>query len=265
MCTVLCPAHHHHAPPWLPRAGDTFDTISQYFNIPRSYIVDANPDVNPATLAVNSFVRLPPYADTCPAPGNNQQCRYYVAQQGDSLSNIATAFSIALADLQVGHAVHTACFRALPNWDSARRPRACLRSAGPASHPHLHTRHLMRPPLFQAANPGAAGSTGDGSTVLQPGQQIKLPPFPDTCGAGEPALAGRHGAPGSLHSACLWHRACPLGAALTASTPHPPHTGVATPKPSSCKVYIVKDGDTLSGIAAMVRAAPLHATPPCSR
>lgn len=147
MCTVLCPAHHHHAPPWLPCAGDTFDTISQYFNIPRSYIVDANPDVNPATLAVNSFVRLPPYADTCPAPGNNQQCRYYVAQQGDSLSNIATAFSIALADLQVGHAVHTACFRALPSWDCkapARLPPLC-RPCVPL--PPSHTPSNAAPPL----------------------------------------------------------------------------------------------------------------------
>lgn len=142
------------------QSGDTFDTISQYFGIPRSYITDANPDVNPATLAVNSFVRLPPYADTCPPPGNNQQCRIYVAQQGDSLSIIATAFSLALADVQ-------------------------------------------------AANQGVDGSTGDGSMILQPGQRIKLPPFPDTCGA-----------------------------------------GVEVPKPSNCKVYIVKEGDTLSSIAA---------------
>lgn len=90
-------------------AGDTLDTIAQYFNIPRASIVAANPDLNPATLAVNSFVRLPPYADTCPAPGDNKQCRYYVAQLGDSLSQIATAFSIDLADLQVGPFVHTAC------------------------------------------------------------------------------------------------------------------------------------------------------------
>ncbi|KAL4424139.1 hypothetical protein ABPG75_001440 [Micractinium tetrahymenae] len=146
------------------QSGDTFDTIAQYFGIPRSYIVDANPDVNPATLAVNSFVRLPPYAATCAAPGDNKQCRVYVAQQGDSLSIIATAFSIPLGDLQA---------------------RA-------------------------AANMGVDGSTGDGSMVLQPGQRIKLPPFPDTCG-----------------------------------------NGVEVPKPSSCKAYIVKDGDTLSGIAAM--------------
>lgn len=168
-------------------AGDTFDTISQYFGIPRSYITDANPDVNPATLAVNSFVRLPPYADTCPPPGNNQQCRIYVAQQGDSLSIIATAFSLALADVQASR-----CRRRTSPTPPARHrmdcgprpPLACpalanLPSCAAAPPPH---------PTLQAANQGVDGSTGDGSMILQPGQRIKLPPFPDTCGAGEGAL-----------------------------------------------------------------------------
>jgi hypothetical protein len=40
--------------------------------------------------------------DSCPNPGDNTQCRVYVAEQGDSLAAIAIAFSVNVADLQVG-------------------------------------------------------------------------------------------------------------------------------------------------------------------
>jgi LysM repeat protein len=81
--------------------GDTLDTIGGYFGVPRQDIVAANPSVNPAALAPNSFVKLPPWdPSVCPEPGNTAACRVYIAETGDSLSVIATAFSIPLADLQ---------------------------------------------------------------------------------------------------------------------------------------------------------------------
>jgi hypothetical protein len=40
-------------------------------------------------------------SDSCPAPGDNTQCRVYVAEQGDSLAAIATAFSVNVQELQV--------------------------------------------------------------------------------------------------------------------------------------------------------------------
>ena len=36
---------------------------------------NANPGVNPNQLSVNSYVKLPPWSDSCPAPGDNTQCR----------------------------------------------------------------------------------------------------------------------------------------------------------------------------------------------
>ncbi|EFN50745.1 hypothetical protein CHLNCDRAFT_142548 [Chlorella variabilis] len=112
--------------------GDTMDTIGSYFGIPRADIVAVNPEINPATLAVNSYVKLPDWDATCPQPGKGQSCRFYVAESGDSLSSIATAFSILLSDLQ---AVNT-------------------------------------------------GLGADATAVLQPGQKVPLPPFPESCAEG---------------------------------------------------------------------------------
>lgn len=87
------------------QTGDTLDAIGGYFGIPRQDILAINPSVNPAALAPNSFVKLPPWDEAvCPEPGNGQACRVYIAETGDSLSVIATAFSIPLADLQTQNA-----------------------------------------------------------------------------------------------------------------------------------------------------------------
>lgn len=60
----------------------------------------ANPGLNPATLSVGSYVKLPDWADSCPNPGNSVACRYYVAEAGDSLAAIAQAFVAPLGELQ---------------------------------------------------------------------------------------------------------------------------------------------------------------------
>lgn len=111
--------------------GDTFDTIGTSFGIPRQDIAEANPNLD--VLPVNSFVKLPTWdASVCPDPSTAASCRVYVAESGDSLSLIATAFSLNLADLQTANTALNA----------------------------------------------------DAMTVLQPGQRVKLPPFPDNCGDG---------------------------------------------------------------------------------
>lgn len=105
--------------------------------------MQVNPNLD--VLPVNSFVKLPPWdASVCPDPSTAASCRVYVAESGDSLSLIATAFSVNLADLQTANTALNA----------------------------------------------------DAMTVLQPGQRVKLPPFPDNCGDGERARLALIGAAG---------------------------------------------------------------------
>jgi hypothetical protein len=81
--------------------GDSMATIGNVFGIPQLDIERVNPGVEPAALAVGSYVKLPPWDDSCPAPGDTTNCRVYVAESGDSLSIISTAFVVDLAELQV--------------------------------------------------------------------------------------------------------------------------------------------------------------------
>ncbi|PSC76019.1 cell wall hydrolase [Micractinium conductrix] len=80
------------------QAGDTLDSISGALGLTALELKEANPGVT--MLQVNDYVKLPGWYDGCPAPGDAQPCRYYVAQQADSLSNIAIAFSVDLTELQ---------------------------------------------------------------------------------------------------------------------------------------------------------------------
>lgn len=51
----------------------------------------------PALPQVNQFVKLTGWTDSCPEPGNQESCRVYIAEGGDSLSTIAMAFSVDLS------------------------------------------------------------------------------------------------------------------------------------------------------------------------
>ena len=51
----------------------------------------------PPCPQVNQFVKLTGWTDSCPEPGNQESCRVYIAEGGDSLSTIAMAFSVDLS------------------------------------------------------------------------------------------------------------------------------------------------------------------------
>lgn len=79
------------------QGGDSLDTIASGLGLTRKEVVDANPGLNVNAVAVNSFVQLPTWDASCPTPGGATPCRFYIAQSGDSLSLISTAFSLDLA------------------------------------------------------------------------------------------------------------------------------------------------------------------------
>ena len=54
----------------------------------------------PAEQPRSALPPAPPRRDdSCPAPGGNTPCRFYVAEAGDSLAVISTAFSLDLAQM----------------------------------------------------------------------------------------------------------------------------------------------------------------------
>lgn len=114
--------------------------------------------------------------DDCPAEaGDSVSCRLYVAEGGDSLANIAMAFSVSLEDVSL--AGLCCCCRVL---------RLLVCCVPLASNPHLHLLNNCSP-LPQLRNVNAELAAADQNAIIQPGMGVRVPPFTEGCGAGERA------------------------------------------------------------------------------
>ncbi|PRW61029.1 spore coat assembly domain [Chlorella sorokiniana] len=170
--------------------GDSMATIGNVFGIPQLDIERVNPGVEPAALAVGSYVKLPPWDDSCPAPGDTTNCRVYVAESGDSLSIISTAFVVDLAELQAlnnnteagtvlqpGQRVFLPPFNkdACGSGVEVTKPSTCRAYAVQAGDTlfQIAGDFQTTTDLLISVNPElAAGGP------LAPGTQVKLPPVP---------------------------------------------------------------------------------------
>ncbi|EFN55918.1 hypothetical protein CHLNCDRAFT_57799 [Chlorella variabilis] len=180
------------------QAGDTLSTIAAALNLPQLEVEAANPEAT--SLQVNDFVRLPGWSDVCAAPGDNTQCRVYVAAEGDSLASIAIAFSVDVAELQEanpslptigdnnavlqpGQRINIPPFTAAcGDGVVVSKPTNCFGyqvEAGDALY-DIATMFQTTTTLLVEANPELAAGG-----VLAPGSVIKLPPYDEaTCVGG---------------------------------------------------------------------------------
>lgn len=124
---------------------------------------------------------------------NNDNCKVYVVQQGDTISSVASSLNVFSDDLQKlnndatssGVLKPNAQLR-LPPWasncgnpnDSAQKCRVYVVQAGDFIS-GIASAYRVDAAALLAANPGLTADT-----PLQNAQQIKIPPFDTSCGAG---------------------------------------------------------------------------------
>ncbi len=85
--------------PYTIRAGDTFFSIAQRFNVSLEALIAANPDVNPDALLVGQVICIPRPGPPVTCPPNSRQ---YTIRSGDTLFALANRFNTTVdAILQI--------------------------------------------------------------------------------------------------------------------------------------------------------------------
>jgi LysM repeat protein len=86
---------------YVVKPGDTLSSISRSHNVPLTEIYRLNPDIDAASLRVGDVVRLPGGVVAAPRPGEPgpAQVVRYVVKPGDTLSAIARAHNLTLAQI----------------------------------------------------------------------------------------------------------------------------------------------------------------------
>ncbi|KAL4451493.1 hypothetical protein ABPG75_007155 [Micractinium tetrahymenae] len=218
---------------YIVQAGDTISSIAAQFNVLESDLQDALTkcirDYTPGVfLQPKQIICLPTWYDACAnvvaadggdTTGAYSDCKYYKIQAGDTLDTIASSLGLTLLGLQAvnqdSSTLAVGQYVKLPGWwEGCPAPgntaQACRYYVAEASDSLASIALAFSVKLddIKATN---ADLTGDTSSVLQPGQHVKIPPFTSDCGEG---------------------------------------VEVPKPASGTCNVYRVQAGDTLYNIAA---------------
>ncbi|GAB4813460.1 hypothetical protein N2152v2_000506 [Parachlorella kessleri] len=177
-------------------------------------------------LQAGEEVCLPPYFPDCQYvsnSGGNAQCKLYTVQTGDTLSGVATKFSIYINDLQDLNSdvlddttpMRTGLKLRLPPWDKNSCPDPS--DTAPSCRYYIVQGgdyvNLIAAGFGVSVDDLLAANTDLANTsTLAPGMRVKIPPFPGSCGKGYPAKF--------------------------------PTEGI-----NLCRLYNIKEGDSLSSIA----------------
>lgn len=87
---------------YVIKAGDTFYSIANRFNVTLRDLEAANPGVDPNSLVVGRIICIPKKVvppNTPPCPGG----AYYTIQAGDTFFSIANRFNVTLRDLELAN------------------------------------------------------------------------------------------------------------------------------------------------------------------
>ncbi|PRW45585.1 peptidoglycan-binding [Chlorella sorokiniana] len=162
--------------------GDTLTLIASVFGIYSGDLVSLNSDVANSVLQVGTFVRLPPWASTCPDPDSGAaSCRVYAVQQGDFVYGIASMFRVTLANLlavNTGLTTDTvlqASVLSSPPTTGVFDCRAYRVKTGDSLSAIALLFQITVNDLV-AVNPELSDPS-----LLTPGKSIRIPPFTDAC------------------------------------------------------------------------------------
>lgn len=218
---------------YIVEGGDTISSIASQFNVLESDLQDAltkcirgyTPGV---FLQPRQIICLPPWYDACAnvvtadkgdTTWTYNDCKYYKVQAGDTLDTIASSLGLTLLDLQnanpEGSTLAVGQYVKLPGWwegcpapgDTAQACRYYVAQSSD-SLASIAMAFSVKLDDIKAVNTDLGGDT---TSVLQPGQHVKIPPFTSDCGEG---------------------------------------VEVPKPASGTCNVYRVQAGDTLYDIAA---------------
>ncbi|KAL4424132.1 hypothetical protein ABPG75_001433 [Micractinium tetrahymenae] len=246
------------------QSGDTMNSIASTFGIYAQDLQTLNADLINGVLQVGKFIRLPPWAPSCPDPDSEaQSCRVYTVQAGDFMFGIASIFRVSLADLlavntglsegsylQAGQRVRIPPFTAtcgngivaVPDTTGIFSCRAYkVKSGNSLSSIALLFETTVN--ALVAANPELSDPS-----LLTPGKVVKVPPFPAECVGGilvDPTSSAPATPAGPIAS--------PTPAASPATTPSP---AASTPSPSPSPATASPSPSPVVASPAPVKASP---------
>ncbi|PSC74436.1 domain precursor [Micractinium conductrix] len=185
---------------YVVQVGDTVSTIADKFNLTPQNLEDAlttcvrGYEPGSTFLQPSQRICLPGWKQECQFvadAGGNPACKYYTVQTGDTMDAIGSFFEIPRSDIEAVNpgltpsSLAVNSFVKLPDWGSdcpepgnAGSCRIYVATNGDTLS-LIATAFSANLVDLQTLNGGL-----DGATSLQPGQRIKLPPYPDTCAAG---------------------------------------------------------------------------------
>ena len=186
-------------------SGDSALSIAQKFQIDYEVLVAALQDcigyVDGTVLQIGQRACIPPYSPSCKfvaATGDDGKCKYYTVQYGDTLANIASSFRTDLAELATlnGLNLNTTVIPlmklALPPWDkncpddilpkittppSDSSECSIYISNGGETLDSIAAKYSVALDALLQVN----SQYSDTGEKTEPGDQIKLPPWSDTC------------------------------------------------------------------------------------
>lgn len=236
---------------YLVQTGDTLNGIASNFNLYVGDLIDANDNLNSngTGLKPGTYIKLPPWKWTCAAPGNQKPCQVYTASAGDSLSSIASLFQVTVDQLlSVNKGEGLSATSVLkPNQPVKIYPyySSCPDGGIPATPPVTKSTpcraYIVQKGdslaaiarLFGLATNDLIGANPELSdpSLLTPGKEVKLPPYPDSCG--QSIIVSADSAPatsGSVQTSSIKAQSVPSPSPASKASPSP--ASKASPSPA---------------------------------
>jgi len=185
-------------------SGDSALSIAQKFQVDYEVLVAALQDcigyVDGTVLQIGQRACIPPYSPSCKfvsTAGDDGTCKYYTVQYGDTLANVASSFSTDLADLaklnglNLNTTVVPQMKLALPPWDKNCPDDILPKVTSPPPDSSECKIYISNGGESLDSIAGKYSVTLEGLLQVnsnyttdkktEPGDQIKLPPWSDTC------------------------------------------------------------------------------------
>ncbi|PRW45360.1 peptidoglycan-binding [Chlorella sorokiniana] len=239
-----------HCKAYQVQQGDTLTLIASVFGIYSGDLVSLHSDVANSVLQVGTFVRLPPWASTCPDPDSGAaSCRVYAVQQGDFVYGIASMFRVTLANLlavNTGLTTDTvlqASVLSSPPTTGVFDCRAYRVKTGDSLSPIALVFQITVNDLV-AVNPELSDNS-----LLTPGKSIRIPPFTDNCINGIVIDPSNTAAPATPSSSTTDYSTVPTAW----PTPSPV---AASPSPSAATAVAGKASMLAASMASILGVSP---------